>query len=107
MESLFVYGTLGPGRPNAHILEEIGGHWLPGHVYGVLHKQGWGADMGFPGIRPDQAGEKIEGFLFLSEALAHHWDKLDTFEGAEYARTPIAVTTAEGEIINSYIYALR
>lgn len=26
MESLFVYGTLGPGRPNAHILEKIGGH---------------------------------------------------------------------------------
>lgn len=25
MSSLFVYGTLGPGRPNAHILENIGG----------------------------------------------------------------------------------
>lgn len=26
MESLFVYGTLGHGRPNAHILENIGEH---------------------------------------------------------------------------------
>ncbi len=32
MESLFVYGTLGPGRPNAHILENIGGTWQEGHV---------------------------------------------------------------------------
>ncbi|MGI4199102.1 gamma-glutamylcyclotransferase family protein, partial [Klebsiella pneumoniae] len=30
MESLFVYGTLGPGRPNAHILENIGGTWQEG-----------------------------------------------------------------------------
>jgi gamma-glutamylcyclotransferase (GGCT)/AIG2-like uncharacterized protein YtfP len=34
MESLFVYGTLGPGRPNAHILEKIGGTWREGHVAG-------------------------------------------------------------------------
>jgi len=32
MESLFVYGTLGPGRPNSHILEIIGGSWLKGQV---------------------------------------------------------------------------
>ena len=36
MESLFVYGTLGPGRPNAHILENIGGTWQEGHVGGFF-----------------------------------------------------------------------
>lgn len=34
MHSLFVYGTLGPGRPNAHIMENIGGSWQPGYVLG-------------------------------------------------------------------------
>lgn len=42
MESLFVYGTLGPGRPNAHILENIGGTWQEGHVGGSLLEKGWG-----------------------------------------------------------------
>jgi gamma-glutamylcyclotransferase (GGCT)/AIG2-like uncharacterized protein YtfP len=32
MATLFVYGTLGPGRPNAHVLEGIGGSWQEGHV---------------------------------------------------------------------------
>ncbi|MBC3263460.1 gamma-glutamylcyclotransferase, partial [Salmonella enterica subsp. enterica serovar Javiana] len=50
MESLFVYGTLGPGRPNAHVLEKIGGSWTEGHVGGSLLNKGWGAEMGFPGI---------------------------------------------------------
>lgn len=37
MSSLFVYGTLGPGRPNTHILENIGGQWAEGWVNGTLH----------------------------------------------------------------------
>ena len=32
MERLFVYGTLGPGRPNEHILLKIGGTWQPASV---------------------------------------------------------------------------
>jgi gamma-glutamylcyclotransferase (GGCT)/AIG2-like uncharacterized protein YtfP len=26
-EKLIVYGTLGPGRPNEHVLKAIGGVW--------------------------------------------------------------------------------
>jgi len=29
MKPLFVYGTLCPGRSNAHFLEAIGGEWRP------------------------------------------------------------------------------
>ncbi len=43
MSSLFVYGTLGPGRPNAHILENIGGQWAEGWVNGTLRHEGWGS----------------------------------------------------------------
>lgn len=27
IERLFVYGSLGPGRPNEHVLAVIGGNW--------------------------------------------------------------------------------
>ncbi|MCV5854668.1 gamma-glutamylcyclotransferase, partial [Escherichia coli] len=37
MKPLFVYGTLCPGRSNAHILEAIGGEWRPGYVTGTFY----------------------------------------------------------------------
>ncbi len=39
MEKLFVYGTLGPGRPNEHILKKIGGSWKRGFVWGKLFEE--------------------------------------------------------------------
>ncbi|GMM83898.1 hypothetical protein [Pseudoalteromonas sp. MTN2-4] len=50
MERLFVYGTLAPGKPNEHILQEVEGEWLPATVKGELHQTGWGAELGFPAI---------------------------------------------------------
>lgn len=107
MESLFVYGTLGPGRPNAHILENIGGTWQEGHVEGSLQEKGWGADMGYPGIVLDDSGNRVHGFLFISENLANHWHMLDEFEGKEYERVPVDVTTVDGETVHSCIYMLK
>ena len=42
MERLFVYGTLGPGRPNEHVMQKIGGSWQPASVRGRLVRAGWG-----------------------------------------------------------------
>lgn len=106
MESLFVYGTLGPGRPNAHILEAIGGTWLEGSVGGTLVNRGWGAKVGYPGIVLDGSGHRVQGYLFLSEHLHAHWHELDAFEGAEYARVPVDVTTSGGQTVHSCIYML-
>ena len=50
MEKLFIYGTLAPGRPNEHKLRDIDGIWEEAIVKGILHQEGWGADMGYPGI---------------------------------------------------------
>ncbi len=36
MEKLFVYGTLGPGRSNEHILKKIGGDWKKGFILGKI-----------------------------------------------------------------------
>ncbi|PIF14893.1 MULTISPECIES: gamma-glutamylcyclotransferase family protein [Pantoea] len=107
MESLFVYGTLGPGRPNAHILENIGGSWQEGHVSGSLQEKGWGAEMGYPGIILDNSGNRVDGFLFTSENLANHWQILDEFEGHEYARVKVDVVTNDGLTVKSYIYMIK
>ena len=40
MLNLFVYGSLGPNRPNAHILENMGGTWAKAYVHGDLHAKG-------------------------------------------------------------------
>ncbi len=36
MQHLLVYGTLGPGRPNAYRLENMSGTWHEGYVFGQL-----------------------------------------------------------------------
>jgi gamma-glutamylcyclotransferase (GGCT)/AIG2-like uncharacterized protein YtfP len=41
IERLFVYGTLAPGRPNEHVLSEIGGTWEAAIVTGTLRQEGW------------------------------------------------------------------
>ena len=106
-ENLFVYGTLGLGRPNEHILADIGNSWEAANVRGVLRDQGWGAEMGFPGIVLDESGKEIEGFVFTSENLAKHWASLDEFEGEAYLRVIAKVKLKNGNIIDANIYKLR
>ncbi len=69
MQRLFVYGTLGPNRPNAHLLEAIGGSWEAATVSGTLREEGWGSEMGYPGIDLSEHGGEVEGYLFTSESL--------------------------------------
>ncbi|WP_228300690.1 gamma-glutamylcyclotransferase family protein [Klebsiella variicola] len=52
-------------------------------------------------------GKIIQGFLFTSEDLHNHWHTLDEFEGAEYERVPVEVTTSTGETVQSCIYMLK
>lgn len=107
MQSLFVYGTLGPGRPNAHIMEAIGGSWEEGSVGGSLLNEGWGAEMDYPGIVLDNSGNRVNGFLFRSANLVNHWPTLDAFEGEGYERVAVSVSTAGGETVDSFIYMLK
>lgn len=107
MHTLFVYGTLGPGRPNAHIMENIGGSWQQGYVCGNLREAGWGAAMGFPGIELTLEGEQIAGYVFSSANLPAHWAMLDAFEGEGYQRVPVEVVLQDGSTLMSEIYALK
>ncbi|MFG1925077.1 hypothetical protein [Cryptosporangium sp. NPDC048952] len=39
-DTLFVYGTVAPGEPNAHVLADVPGTWEPGSVRGHLLPDG-------------------------------------------------------------------
>jgi gamma-glutamylcyclotransferase (GGCT)/AIG2-like uncharacterized protein YtfP len=107
MERLFVYGTLAPGRPNEHILNDIEGLWEEGSVKGTLHQEGWGAEMGYPGISLEIEREEVIGVLFSSYELFKKWDELDKFEGEEYQRIITKVKLTNEKVVDAYIYALK
>ena len=105
-QRLFVYGTLAPGRSNAHLLADVPGTWEPATAIGTLVPEGWGAAAGYPGIILDDRGSTVAGFLFSSETLAAHWPRLDAFEGDGYARVLTRVTRQDGTTVDAYVYAL-
>lgn len=105
-ERLFVYGTLAPGRVNAHVMADIPGRWEPASVTGTLLQEGWGAAVGFPGIVLDEHGPEVPGLLFSSDRLDAHWARLDEFEGEGYRRVLTTATLPDGSRVQAYIYSL-
>lgn len=102
---LAVYGTLAPDRPNHHQVSNLSGRWIEGTVRGQLLEDGWGAELGYPGIVLDADGPTVGVHLFESSDLPDHWARLDEFEGSGYRRTVTSVDTAEGDLLAS-IYVL-
>ena len=102
---LAVYGTLAPGRSNAHILAPLKGTWRAGTVRGRLHPEGWGMTEGYPAIILDDAGDDVAVQIFESADLPAHWPRIDDFEGDGYRRVPVAVTVSD-ETLTAYIYEL-
>lgn len=105
-DRLFVYGTLAPGRPNAHVLADVDGSWELGSVRGHLHEQGWGAALGFPGIILGEDGPEVHGVVLTADSLAEHWDRLDDFEGEGYVRSLVAVRLDNGDQVQAQIYEI-
>src|SRR5579862_9903898 len=99
---LVVYGSLAPGKSNHHQLTGLSGEWRPGRVRGWFRDVGWGTGQGFPGLTPDPAGPEVAVQVFWSMDLPAHWARLDVFEGADYRRVPIDVTTEDG-VVEAYI----
>ena len=107
IERLFVYGTLAPGRPNAHVLAEVPGRWEPATVRGTLFLEVWGAAVGYPGIVLDELGGGVHGFIFSSEELSAHWARLDEFEGDGYERVVTSAKLGDGTVVKAHIYVLK
>lgn len=107
IETLFVYGTLMPNCPNGHVLEKIVGKFVPATVKGNLVDAGWSAGMGYPGIKLDQNGDTVHGFLFYSTNLINHWDYLDEFEGLEFQREAVTVERYDELEVDTFIYTVK
>ncbi|WP_046004510.1 gamma-glutamylcyclotransferase family protein [Pseudoalteromonas rubra] len=106
MAHLFVYGTLAPGRVNAHILAELTGKWQSATVKGQLQNEGWGAKLGYPGLILDEHPGEVTGLVFTSDDLDAHWQRLDDFEGAHYTRVLTNAQLEGGQFIEVYVYTL-
>ncbi|MCR9270240.1 MAG: gamma-glutamylcyclotransferase [Hyphomonadaceae bacterium] len=102
---LAIYGTLAPGRVNHDQVSMIDGTWRDGVVRGWLSEDGWGATLGFPGLKLDPDGEVIKVQVLESPDLPAHWARLDEFEGAEYARVVASVETETGPV-EAYVYVV-
>ena len=103
--ALAVYGSLQPGGPNEHILASLGGEWSDGFVLGRLEEDGWGAKVGYPGIRLLPDGDRIPVKILTSPKLLEFLRELDEFEGAEYVRTLCKVEKGD-ELVAAFIYQL-
>jgi gamma-glutamylcyclotransferase (GGCT)/AIG2-like uncharacterized protein YtfP len=106
-EYLFVYGSLAPGEPNEGLLAGVEGAWSPAKVRGILRDEGWGADMGFPGIVLDDAADEVCGQVFASEALCDLWRRLDALEGSDYRRVLAQATLEDGSVVPAFVYTLE
>ena len=106
MQRLATYGTLGPGRANHHVVAGIPGSWRRGVVRGRLVDEGWGAELGFPGLILIDEGDPLAVDLLESDDLAGHWARLDEFEGPGYRRVTTTVETVDGAV-DACIYVIR
>ena len=103
---LATYGTLAPGRVNAHELADLRGNWRVGTVRGRLVEDGWGAKLGYPGLVLEAAGQDVEVHLLESPDLPEHWPRLDAFEGEGYRRVVASVATEDGDL-EAWIYVIK
>lgn len=103
---LATYGSLAPGRSNAHQLDGLHGRWTAGHVHGTLADEGWATNSGYPALIPAPTAPKVDLHVFESADLPLHWARLDTFEGPEYQRVPVTVHTPDGDM-EAFLYAHR
>ncbi len=101
---LVVYGTLAPGRENAHELEHLGGTWTEVVIHGHLVPSGWGFAAGYPAIALDPEGPPVAAWLLESDRLPESWDDLDWFEGTGYRRRAVAPRRHGVELAEAWIY---
>lgn len=104
---LAAYGSLAPGEANHDQLADLSGDWADGFIRGTLHRAGWGAGLGYPGLVWHPTGERIPVRVFRSEDLPEHWSRLDAFEGPSYSRILVPVEGLGKDLKVCNLYAVR
>lgn len=74
---------------------------------GTLSSEGWAAEEGYHALTLDETGTEIHGFVFSSEQLAQHWERLDEFEGNDYERIVTVVKLDNQCAVEAYVYVLN
>jgi gamma-glutamylcyclotransferase (GGCT)/AIG2-like uncharacterized protein YtfP len=103
---LFVYGTLAPGKANAHVLAELAGTWEKASIHGTVYQVTWGPASGYPGILLNQHDAEVSGLIFTSDDLYELWQRIDAFEGEGYTRVLASARLDNGLTVQAYIYTL-
>lgn len=100
--SLFTYGSL----MYADIFTAVAGQHCVGYSARLVgYRRSQVRGQRYPGIRPDADGA-VTGVLYrglCGDALA----RLDDFEGAEYCRETLTISTADGELELAECYVFR
>ncbi|GAB4279320.1 MAG: gamma-glutamylcyclotransferase [Candidatus Promineifilaceae bacterium] len=108
----FVYGTLLPGQPNAHLWQKEG--WVLGEAVlenGRLH------DMGHYPMLVEAPGMRVQGVVLVinPEAYTAVLARLDALEGYDpanvaasaYRRVSVDVAMADGRSLSVWVYMGR
>lgn len=99
MSALFLYGVLRAdiaGEKVEPLLTGLGPGWsatVPGELWAIPDPQGW-----YPALLPGDGADvgTVQGMLH--EAGDVDLAALDAFEGPDYQRTAVTVTSASGEL---------
>jgi gamma-glutamylcyclotransferase (GGCT)/AIG2-like uncharacterized protein YtfP len=102
---LAAYGSLRPGRENFHLVADLRGTWLRGHVRGFLEPGGGEGSARWPRLTADESGPEVEVDVLESEDLPARWEELDRFEGAAYRRELVLVELAGGQLVVANVFA--
>ncbi len=108
-QTIIIYGTLAPNRPNHSKIEHINGKWIKGIIKGKLVEEGWGAELGYFGFKHSSLDEQenIEAYILFSNELVDNWTYLDEFEGDGYIRILAKFELDNGEVGVGNIYAIN
>ena len=101
---LFAYGTLRPGEMNHHVMEGLGGRWIPARISGTVGTCDVGVHVGMPALRLGEG--TVAGLVLVSSALPAAWGRIDAFETDLYARILTIAQTDEGPLLVT-VYEFR
>ena len=104
VNSIFVYGSLQPGKQHEDLLKNLKGSWKKAFVFGNMINLENGVNYGYPALKIFEGGSKIFGMVFYSDELKNKLKELDEFEGSDYKRIITNVNLEDGTKVQAYLY---